>query len=100
MAFLVSAIAWRPGCSSCTAPNRIMTCLRRAVRLLPHALLATIVAALAGPVVHAQTAAPPERQASGRPRVGVALGGGSARGLAHVGVLRWLEEHRIPVDVL
>lgn len=36
--------------------------------------------------------------AAQRPRVGVALGGGSARGLAHVGVLRWLEEHRIPID--
>ena len=35
-----------------------------------------------------------------RPRVGVALGGGSARGIAHVGVLRWLEEHHIPVDVV
>jgi NTE family protein len=33
-----------------------------------------------------------------RPLIGVALGGGSARGLAHVGVLRWLEEHRIPID--
>jgi NTE family protein len=38
--------------------------------------------------------------AAARPRVGVALGGGSARGLAHVGVLRWLEEHRIPIDVV
>ena len=28
----------------------------------------------------------------------MALGGGSARGLAHVGVLRWLEEHHIPID--
>ena len=37
--------------------------------------------------------------AEGRPTVGVAFGGGSARGIAHVGVLRWLEEHRIPVDV-
>jgi len=36
----------------------------------------------------------------GRPRIGLALGGGSARGLAHVGVLEWLEEHRIPVDVI
>jgi NTE family protein len=33
-----------------------------------------------------------------RPRVGIALGGGSARGYAHIGVIRWLEEHRIPVD--
>lgn len=35
-----------------------------------------------------------------RPRIGLALGGGSARGLAHVGVLEWLEEHRIPIDVI
>jgi len=35
----------------------------------------------------------------GRPSVGVAFGGGSARGIAHVGVIRWLEEHRIPIDV-
>jgi NTE family protein len=39
-------------------------------------------------------------QEPARPRVGVALGGGSARGLAHVGVLRWFEEHRIPIDVM
>jgi NTE family protein len=37
---------------------------------------------------------------AGRPRIGLALGGGSAKGLAHAGVLRWLEEHRIPVDVI
>ncbi len=35
---------------------------------------------------------------AGRPTVGVAFGGGSARGIAHVGVIRWLEEHRIPID--
>ena len=35
-----------------------------------------------------------------RPRVGLAFGGGAARGLAHVGVLEWLEEHRIPVDAV
>jgi NTE family protein len=35
-----------------------------------------------------------------RPTVGLALGGGSARGLAHVGVLRWLEDHRVPVDYI
>jgi NTE family protein len=37
--------------------------------------------------------------AAGRPTVGVAFGGGSARGIAHIGVIRWLEEHRIPIDV-
>jgi len=33
-----------------------------------------------------------------RPTVGVALSGGSALGLAHIGVLRYFEEHHIPVD--
>ena len=33
-----------------------------------------------------------------RPAIGVALEGGGALGLAHIGVLQWLEEHHIPVD--
>lgn len=37
-------------------------------------------------------------EASDRPRIGLALGGGGARGGAHVGVLKVLEELRVPVD--
>jgi NTE family protein len=37
-------------------------------------------------------------QAGRRPRVGVALSGGGALGLAHIGVLRYFEEHHIPID--
>lgn len=33
-------------------------------------------------------------------KVGIALGSGGARGFAHVGALRWLEEHDIPNDYL
>ena len=36
----------------------------------------------------------------GRPKVGVALGGGFARGIAHVGVLRVLRDNEIPVDFI
>ena len=35
-----------------------------------------------------------------RPVIGVALEGGGALGLAHIGVLQWLEEHHIPIDRL
>lgn len=35
-----------------------------------------------------------------RPRVGLVLGGGGARGAAHIGVLRELERQRIPVDAI
>ena len=33
-------------------------------------------------------------------KVGLALGGGAARGLAHLGVLRVIEREKIPVTVL
>ncbi len=39
-----------------------------------------------------------ETTAAERPRIGLVLGGGGARGVAHVGVLRFLEEMRIPID--
>jgi len=45
---------------------------------------------------HAQQAAPPAK----RPRVGVALAGGGARGFAHIGFLKWLEHNKIPVDAI
>jgi NTE family protein len=35
-----------------------------------------------------------------RPTIGVALEGGGAKGLAHVGVLKWFEENHIPVDYI
>ncbi len=41
----------------------------------------------------AETTPAPER-----PRIGLVLGGGGAKGAAHIGVLRVLEELRVPVD--
>jgi NTE family protein len=41
---------------------------------------------------------PEERKFKERPRVGLALSGGFARGIAHIGVLRVLREEGIPVD--
>jgi NTE family protein len=35
-----------------------------------------------------------------RPTIGVALEGGGALGEAHVGVLKWFEDHHIPIDYL
>src|SRR5256885_8355163 len=39
-----------------------------------------------------------EKARSERPRVGLALAGGFARGIAHIGVLRVLREAGIPID--
>ncbi|MBL8152349.1 MAG: patatin-like phospholipase family protein [Blastocatellia bacterium] len=35
-----------------------------------------------------------------RPKIGLALSGGAARGMAHIGVLKVLEEHNFPIDFL
>lgn len=39
-------------------------------------------------------------EAKERPKVGLALSGGGARGMAHVGVLKALEEKNIPIDYI
>lgn len=38
--------------------------------------------------------------AQDRPRIGLVLSGGAAHGLAHIGVLKFLEEQEIPVDYI
>lgn len=38
--------------------------------------------------------------ANSRPRIAVVLGGGGARGLSHIGVLKALRENRIPIDII
>jgi NTE family protein len=60
------------------------------------ALLITLAAAAAAPAL----AQPAVQPSPARLRIGIALGGGSALGLAHMGVLQWLEEHRIPIDII
>ena len=42
----------------------------------------------------------PRAVAPRRPRIGLALGAGAARGWSHIGVLQELEARRIPVDVI
>jgi NTE family protein len=43
---------------------------------------------------HAQTAATP------RPVIALVLAGGGARGGAHIGVLKVLEEQHVPIDII
>jgi len=60
-------------------------------RLLVFALAATLGATIA---------APAEAAEGERPRVGLVLAGGGARGAAHVGVIEVLEKNNIPVDFI
>jgi NTE family protein len=40
----------------------------------------------------------PQHEKTDRPKLGLVLEGGGALGLAHIGVITWMEEHRIPVS--
>jgi NTE family protein len=59
---------------------------RNRTRIIPAILLAVLIS-----LAHAQEP---------RPKLALVLSGGGARGFAHVGVIEWLEEHRIPVDIV
>lgn len=58
-------------------------------------------AGLAGSsLVGAQTSRPRNDVRSGGKTIGIALGGGSARGFAHIGVLQALDEAKVPIGVV
>ena len=67
-------------------------------------LAANLGLAAQSPNLPAAPAAPatrPDQSAkSDRPKIGLVLQGGGALGLAHVGVITWMEEHHIPIDYI
>ncbi len=63
------------------------------------ALLVFLVAGTVQPVYAAQ-ADTSDSTAMKRPRIGLALSGGGARGGAHVGILKILEQNNIPIDYI
>jgi NTE family protein len=67
-----------------------MTALRFTIPLL---------SSLAG-VFLAQFAWGSDQSVTKQPKIGLALEGGGALGLAHIGVLEWFEEHHIPIDYI
>lgn len=75
--------------------------LRVLKRLCCAPLLALVLpaaAVFAQPAVSAPV--PASDAAAARPKIGLVLSGGGARGFAHIGVLRVLEELRVPIDVV
>jgi NTE family protein len=74
--------------SESTRGSSYLLLLRIGLALLAVMALPLTVVAQVGPQNHK------------RQTVGVALEGGGALGLAHIGVLRWFEQHHIPIDYL
>ncbi len=62
------------------------------------ALLALLLAAAGPGDASAADSCGQPREVTGRPRIGLALAGGGGKGWAHIGVLKVLEEQRIPID--
>jgi NTE family protein len=62
--------------------------------------LAALVLALAMFVAEPSDSRAQETQSNARPRLGLVLAGGGAKGGAHVGVLKVLEEMHIPIDCI
>ena len=66
-------------------------------RLLPLLLLLTGGFATTGVAAQDDLT---QAAAQERPRIGLVLGGGGARGAAHIGVLKELERQRVPIDAI
>lgn len=62
------------------------------VQAWAHITCALLISTLFAPPLAAQEDA--------RPKIGLVLSGGGARGAAHIGVLKVLEEHRVPIDMI
>lgn len=60
----------------------------------------TVLCCVTLPVLAEDTVPTDVEAGATRPRVGLVLGGGGARGAAHIGVLKELERLRIPVDAI
>ncbi len=68
-----------------------------------HARTLSLAILCLGATAYAQPQAepsPPAASPAARPRLALALSGGGARGIAHVGALRALEEAQLPVDAI
>ena len=79
---------WFEGSSSCAAAYPYSSASYY-FRLFARRRILRLLAPNAGP-----------SSAKPRLKVGVALEGGGALGLAHIGVLQWFEDHHIPIDYL
>ena len=73
---------------------------RCVLRVVLLCLSTLAVAASSGTAQQQPETAPQTSGQTSRPTIGVALEGGGALGFAHIGVLKWFEEHHIPIDYI
>lgn len=82
--------------------RRVVGCIesRKAMKLPMLRTFAVVAVLVVGSEALPSQTMPGGPATTRRPRIGLALGGGGARGAAHIGVLKVLEEMRIPIDYI
>jgi NTE family protein len=92
----------QPGTERCPRLTQLepLAQLARLVKLVPLALAVALALGVSGGNASAAEARAEGDSPAKRPKVCVVLSGGGARGAAHVGVLKVLEEYRVPVDCI
>jgi len=73
-----------------------MNCIHRLVRCA--AVSASILIVLSIAAAAQDSASSPAAVTPHRPRIGLALSGGGALGLAEIGIIQWMQENHIPID--
>ena len=74
--------------------------MNRSIFSLRHLFTICLLFLLASNLEPAAAATNVEPSNASRPKIGLALSGGGARGAAHIGVLRVLEENNVPIDYI
>ena len=74
--------------------------MKRPAIFLRSLCVASVIPLLVTNLQSAHAVSSDESNDASRPRIGLALSGGGARGAAHLGVIRVLEENNIPIDYI
>ena len=72
----------------------------RSARFIQSALTLLLFTLLLPPPIYADPETKPTVNIKQRPKIGLVLSGGGARGFAHIGVLKKIEQLNIPIDVV
>ena len=67
---------------------------------IPSAFILLLLTLLLSPPVYADPESESAANIKQRPKIGLVLSGGGARGFAHIGVLKKIEQLNIPIDVV
>src|SRR5262245_17811640 len=77
-----------------------MTIMRPLTALVLALIVTTAASAAASEAANSSANSSTNAAATARPRIGLVLSGGGARGAAHIGVLKVLDELHVPVDAI